>query len=303
MSNGDGEALGRAITESEIPGLSSGVDAAFRLSALRKLPRLTIALLIVGIVGVVMLVVDRAGWPLRQDEGFRQADVASSPISEKQDAVEPSTIVSDVEAAEISRAIVEVPRPTPTPIVHVVSDGESLLEIAGNYGVRADLVARANDLWDPNMLRVGQKLIIPGPEFLAASARLEKAGELRMWWPLQGEITTYFGEKEGYYIGGSHTGMDVAANHGAPVRAAETGRVVLAIAQSDNLGWHLVVDHGDGWSTLYGHLSRFLVDQGDKVERGQVIGAAGDTGFSLGPHLHFEVRRWGTPLDPLKYLP
>jgi LysM repeat protein len=195
------------------------------------------------------------------------------------------------------------PEPTPTPVLHTVVAGENLLGIAAEYGVKADLIAKANDLWDPNRLRIGQVLLIPPPQRFAYPVGKETPGELRLWWPLQGEITTYFGEKESYYIGGAHTGIDIAANVGDPVRAAAAGKVVVAWKRTDNVGWHIVLDHGNGYSTLYGHLSKFLVEEGDLVEQGQVIGAAGDTGFSFGPHLHFVLRQWGTPIDPLEHLP
>jgi murein DD-endopeptidase MepM/ murein hydrolase activator NlpD len=124
-----------------------------------------------------------------------------------------------------------------------------------------------------------------------------------MWWPLQGEITTEFGEANSYYIGGAHTGIDIAGDTGAAVRAAAAGKVAVAWKRSDNIGWHIVLNHGGGWSTLYGHLSKFFVEEGDSVERGEVIGAVGDTGFSFGPHLHLELRHWGVLLDPLDHLP
>ena len=94
-----------------------------------------------------------------------------------------------------------------------------------------------------------------------------------------------------------HTGVDLAAAPGTPIRAADKGVVILA-------GWHggyglrVVIDHGGGVSTLYGHCSRLLCAVGQQVAKGQVIAAVGSTGLSTGPHLHFEVRRSGVPVDP-----
>ncbi len=298
MSQIDSEAQSRQTNESETLDVACELTPVSWLSALRGFSLPKIALLVVGVVAAAVLVATRAGWMPGLNAGVQQRGLGQQGNAE---AI--STGESPAMGDDALKASVKAPRPTPTPIVHVVSAGESLLEIAANYGVSADLIARANDLWDPNRLKIGQTLVIPSPGYVVAASETEELGEMRFWWPLQGEITTYFGEKEGYYIGGAHTGIDIAANIGAPVRAAAAGKVVVALKQADNLGWHIVLDHGDGWSTVYGHLSRFAVDEGDSVERGQVIGSVGDTGFSFGPHLHFEVRRWGTPVDPLKYLP
>lgn len=301
MSHVESPAHSRQATESQPLDIASRPGLTSWISALHRFPLSRLAFLIVGIIGVAMIVAGRAGWMPGLNGNVGQAGMSASG-SARTDSAARSPESSNALETEANN-IAETPRPTPTPILHTVREGESLLVIAANHGVAADLIARANDLWDPNRLRVGQTLIIPSPGYLVEAATSEKPGELRMWWPLQGDITTYFGEEERYYISGAHTGMDIAANVGVPVRAAADGKVVVAWKRPDNVGWHIVLDHGDGWSTLYGHLSEFAVDEGDTVERGQVIGAAGNTGFSFGPHLHFEIRRWGVPLDPLKYLP
>jgi murein DD-endopeptidase MepM/ murein hydrolase activator NlpD len=102
---------------------------------------------------------------------------------------------------------------------------------------------------------------------------------------------------------GAHPGLDIAAPVGAPVRAAAAGTVVVAAKASTGYGWRIIIDHGAGQTTLYAHLSAFSVAEGQKVSKGQVIGAVGATGLATGPHLHFEVGVRGTPSDPLKFLP
>jgi murein DD-endopeptidase MepM/ murein hydrolase activator NlpD len=98
-----------------------------------------------------------------------------------------------------------------------------------------------------------------------------------------------------------HSGMDFAASYGSTIRAADSGTVIFA-------GWYggygraVIIDHGKGITTLYGHSSELYVTDGQAVERGQAIAAVGSTGLSTGPHLHFEVRRNGTPVDPANYL-
>ncbi len=116
-------------------------------------------------------------------------------------------------------------------------------------------------------------------------------------WPVSGPITSPFGPRWGRM----HEGIDVAAPSGAPVRAAAAGRVVYA-GWMGGYGNLVVLDHGGGLATAYAHLSSVSVSAGAAVVRGQVVGAGGSTGHSFGPHLHFEVRVGGAPVDPLGYL-
>lgn len=98
-----------------------------------------------------------------------------------------------------------------------------------------------------------------------------------------------------------HAGLDFAASYGSTIRAADSGTVIFA-------GWYggygraVIINHGHGMTTLYGHTSELYVSEGQTVQRGQAIGAVGSSGFSTGPHLHFEVRRDGTPVDPMGFL-
>jgi murein DD-endopeptidase MepM/ murein hydrolase activator NlpD len=94
-----------------------------------------------------------------------------------------------------------------------------------------------------------------------------------------------------------HSGVDLAAPAGTPVRATLAG-VAHVVVSSTGYGLHLIVDHGQGLTSLYGHLSAVAVADGEAVGRGEVIGAVGSTGNSTGPHLHFEIRRDGLPEDP-----
>lgn len=98
-----------------------------------------------------------------------------------------------------------------------------------------------------------------------------------------------------------HTGIDFAAAEGTPVHAAAAGHITV-IASRSGFGLHILLDHGGGLVTLYGHLSRVLAVTGQDVAAGEVIGAVGSTGNSTGPHLHFEVQRGGHPVDPLNEL-
>jgi murein DD-endopeptidase MepM/ murein hydrolase activator NlpD len=126
----------------------------------------------------------------------------------------------------------------------------------------------------------------------------------RLLWPTTSNlITSYFGYRVHPIYGTTrfHSGIDIGASYGAPIYAAESGRVILA-SYYDGYGNCIIIDHGDGVSTLYAHCSSIIVKVGQYVSKGQIIGYVGSTGNSTGPHLHFEVRINGNPVNPFNYL-
>ncbi|HSC74586.1 MAG TPA: peptidoglycan DD-metalloendopeptidase family protein [Gaiellaceae bacterium] len=116
-------------------------------------------------------------------------------------------------------------------------------------------------------------------------------------WPVSGPVVSPFG----YRWGRLHAGIDIAVTYGTPIHAAAAGTVVLA-GWVSGYGNYTCIDHGGGMATCYAHQSSYAVSQGASVAQGQVIGYVGCTGHCFGPHLHFEVRINGTPVDPLGYL-
>ena len=128
-------------------------------------------------------------------------------------------------------------------------------------------------------------------------------GTGRLGWPLSGPVTSPFGWRVHpiLHVKRFHTGIDIGVGYGTPIHAADSGTVIYATWMS-GYGNVIIIDHGGGISTLYAHQSSLAVGTGARVTRGQVIGYVGSTGFSTGPHLHFEVRLNGTPVDPLAYL-
>lgn len=122
-------------------------------------------------------------------------------------------------------------------------------------------------------------------------------------WPIHGTLTSGFGLRSDPFTGRPefHEGLDISAPVGTPIEAAASGVVVTARRDGD-YGNLVEIDHGHGITTRYGHTSRILVKVGQKVHKGQEIALVGDTGRSTGPHLHFEVRREGHPVNPLAYL-
>jgi murein DD-endopeptidase MepM/ murein hydrolase activator NlpD len=125
----------------------------------------------------------------------------------------------------------------------------------------------------------------------------------KMLMPSQGPITSGFGSRFHPVLGYSrfHAGTDFGAEHGSPIQAAETGIVIFADWYG-GYGNAVIIEHGDGITTLYGHASQLTVSEGQMVKKGDVIAAVGTTGLSTGPHLHFEVRQNGEPVDPMGFL-
>jgi murein DD-endopeptidase MepM/ murein hydrolase activator NlpD len=120
-------------------------------------------------------------------------------------------------------------------------------------------------------------------------------------WPTRGLITTYFGEVSRLSPHG-HSGLDIAGPERSPVLAADDGEVLKAYWNDEGYGGLVIIGHPSGYETWYGHLDSFDVEKGQHVKRGEQIGEMGSTGYSTGPHLHFEVRQDGQICNPLDFL-
>jgi murein DD-endopeptidase MepM/ murein hydrolase activator NlpD len=196
----------------------------------------------------------------------------------------------------------------------VVKRGETVWRISKKYGVTVEAIVRANRIADVTDVPTGARLVIPDPSdpsgsrsvpppaFPApnAEAHLRAAREagLAFGWPLRGSINSRFGGRRG----GAHEGIDIGARKGAPIGAAEAGRVIYADKMGD-YGRVVILKHVGDWSTVYAHNRRNRVRRGAFVEKGDVIAEVGDSGNASGYHVHFEIRRGQTPVDPLRYLP
>jgi murein DD-endopeptidase MepM/ murein hydrolase activator NlpD len=123
-------------------------------------------------------------------------------------------------------------------------------------------------------------------------------------WPVNGRIMSRFGDREDPFsgLGAFHPGVDISAPMGTPVRAAADGIVYHAEHTGGGYGKLVVIDHGNGMRTWYAHLSRFGVVQGQEIRKGEILGYSGATGRVTSPHLHFEVRMGGSPVNPHPYL-
>lgn len=199
-------------------------------------------------------------------------------------------------------------------VAHVVKSGDTLESVAKKYdtGSQGILDFPFNDVPDDFKLQVGQVLIVPDGVPPEAKATPKPQSKTMF---AQGPKTTFSAPGGGNFMWPTtfqmistsfawwHPGVDMANRAAPPVAASDGGRVVVA-GWPDNYGYgnRVVIDHGNGYQTLYAHLSNIYVSAGQSVSRGQVVGQMGSTGRSTGTHLHFEVRFKGIAVNPLAIL-
>jgi lipoprotein NlpD len=229
------------------------------------------------------------------------------------------------------------PEPELVTVRHRVAPGETVFRIARTYGITVQELSEANGIKDPRGLSVGQELLIPGvaapgaredePEAPSGSkpskprvaareeppqrpaprpaaprpgkgaSRPVPATKGLLDWPLRGVLYGKFGKKGRE----PHDGIDLAAPSGTPVKTAQEGTVLYA-GEQQGYGLIVIVQHSDGLVTLYAHNRDLRVKTGQALRRSQVIATVGESGRTSGPHLHFEVRVDGKPVEPLDYL-
>ena len=188
---------------------------------------------------------------------------------------------------------------------HEVKAGDTLDSIAKRYSVEVSTIVECeyNDLSEPYELQAGRRLVVPGgtrpvvPRYVRATApppTNAPQGTGNFMWPTSGYLT------QGYWLG--HQAIDLGAPTGTPIYAADAG-YVAATGWMGGYGNYVIVNHGNGFETLYAHLSEIRAIAGQGVDRGHVIGLVGSTGRSTGPHLHFEIRQGGVKRNPLGFLP
>ena len=194
-------------------------------------------------------------------------------------------------------------------VLHMVAGGDNLSSLAAKYKVSVDQIAsyHLNGLESADTpIKKGTQLVIPfgikpyiprqvaiyqGPVPSNASR-----GSGRFVWPVGGAITQRFWS--------GHRAIDVGARTGAPIKASDSGYVIAARhGWNGGYGTMVMVDHGNGLVSLYAHMNSIYVRPGESVAKGQQLGTVGNTGYSTGPHLHFEIRFQGVPRNPFTYLP
>ena len=203
-----------------------------------------------------------------------------------------------------------ISKPTPQGTYHVVTPGETLFRIGKAYGLTYQELARVNGIKDAGLIRVGQRIFIPGathplpvetimPAEPAPVAPVSpEPGFETFLWPVNGTINSGFGPRGSSF----HDGIDIAAPEGTPILAIEAGEVIYS-DQLRGYGNMVIVRHAGGIVSVYAHNEANLVREGQAVARGEVVARVGSTGRVSGPHLHFEIRRNNAAQDPLRYLP
>jgi murein DD-endopeptidase MepM/ murein hydrolase activator NlpD len=185
--------------------------------------------------------------------------------------------------------ILEVPDTDGTYVT--LKKGDTVSGICKSYELEITDLVNANPGVDISNLNIGDRLFIPGSGALSQLFRFA--------WPVHGRISGRYGMRihPVYRRRMMHTGLDIAASHGTPIRAALGGRVTF-VGWKGGLGKTVIIEHPNGYETTYGHCSKILVNRGDVVEKGDRIAKVGTTGISTGPHLHFEVRKGGKRQNP-----
>jgi murein DD-endopeptidase MepM/ murein hydrolase activator NlpD len=183
---------------------------------------------------------------------------------------------------------------------YTVHRGDTLQGIAHSYGVDFNGILDANML-SSSVITVGQDLFIPGAR-LNPNELNRILGSLFLY-PVQGRISSYFGERPDPFTGvpNVHNGIDIVNKPGTAILSAMAG-TVRSVGFNFNYGNYVIIQHSGVYQTLYGHLMRYLVTRGQRVNQGQKIGELGTTGYSTGPHLHFSIFKNGEAVDPLRFL-
>lgn len=197
-------------------------------------------------------------------------------------------------------------------IAGIVTDIEyQKRKIAKEHAVQSGLVSKLRtertyfEQAERQLERESQQLIADINRLVGVDSfgSLDLPGSGAFSYPIMGRLTSPFGMRRHpiFKVVSFHSGVDLAAPYGTPIMASDSGRVIFN-------GWYggygkvIIVDHGMNYSTLYAHLSRASAGRGRSISKGEIVGYEGQTGYSTGPHLHFEVRKNGRPQNPLNYL-
>lgn len=214
---------------------------------------------------------------------------------------------------------------SPYGIYHTVQKCQTLYRISKVYSVPVEEIMNINNIDDPSSLKIGDRIFIPGADrqlYVESycevargepeTKREEKKSDIvkkyddknipslsGFIWPVKGKIFSRFEQTREH----RHDGIDVSTPEGTPIKAAAGGRVIYSGSGIRDYGNIIIIKHANNFFTVYAHNSENHVLEGSIVKQGQVIGKVGKTGKASGPHLHFEIRKGKTPVDPLKLLP
>ena len=213
-----------------------------------------------------------------------------------------STIISFNGIGNVRRlqAGVELQIPPVDGVMHLVKGRESLSVIASSYGVDLEPILDINNI-DTEVIHEGDKLFVPNAAMSYVTYH-KAMGDLFIY-PVRGSLSSGFGTRKDPFTGlwTTHRGYDLVSTMGTPVKASNEGRVIYT-GRNSLYGKYVLLSHQGGFQTLYAHLSKWVVSEGQWVDQKQKIAEVGNTGRSTGPHLHFSIYHNGDALDPGKYL-
>ena len=202
-------------------------------------------------------------------------------------------------------------------VYHTVQKGQTLHSIARTYDIDVNRLKRINGIFNPLRLQVGARLWIPEARQVLEIHSKKRGAKRGKWknkvklnedtkavkgffiWPVQGQLTSKFGNRNGRH----HDGIDIGARNGAPVVSAADGKVMFSGWGPTGYGLMVIIKHKNNLTTVYAHNSHIHVHKNQVVKQRQKIASVGSTGRSTGPHLHFEVRNDSHAYNPLQYLP
>jgi lipoprotein NlpD len=202
-------------------------------------------------------------------------------------------------------------------IYHTVQKGQTLHSIARTYDIDVNRLKRINGIFNPLRLQVGARLWIPEARQVLEIHSKKRGAKRGKWknkvklnedtkavkgffiWPVQGQLTSKFGNRNGRH----HDGIDIGARKGTPIVSAADGKVMFSGWGPTGYGLMVIIKHKNNLTTVYAHNSHNHVHKNQVVKQRQKIASVGSTGRSTGPHLHFEVRNDSHAYNPLQYLP
>ncbi len=220
--------------------------------------------------------------------------------------------------------------PSRSGVYHTVKKGDTLTELASVYNADVERIERHNKI-KKSLIIAGERIFIPDgrmPREAKADVSTNRSGGgmissaktgktqiasstkksstlsgLKFAWPLRGRITSGFGRRTNPIEGGKHfhCGIDISVNSGTPVKAAESGKVIFS-GWKGGYGKAVIIRHAGGYISVYAHNSENLCSPGQAVKKGEVVAKSGMTGAVTGAHLHFEIRKYVTPLNPMRFL-
>ncbi|MDD4202419.1 MAG: LysM peptidoglycan-binding domain-containing M23 family metallopeptidase [Candidatus Omnitrophica bacterium] len=190
---------------------------------------------------------------------------------------------------------------------HIVNKKETLWSISNKYNIDINELIEINRIPNGNKIEKGQRIFIPKKDDTIQSVSekqkktleiIETKGE-RFIWPVKGSILSSFGQKKGESL---NNGIDIKVPVGSSVKASKSGTVTFCSDVFKGYGKTIIIDHGDGYQTVYAYNSANLTSEGDFVRQDQVIAKSGSSGRAQQPSLHFEIRKKHNPVNPINFL-